>query len=52
MENLGILLGEVFDILNIEFELWGYSFSMWNILSFGCVTSTAAWAIWEIIDRS
>ena len=52
MENLDLLLRTVLRILFIKFELWGYSFSLWNVLAFGSITSTVAWAVWEIIDRS
>lgn len=52
MENLGILLRAVFELLRIKYNLWGYNISFWNILAFSVVTSIIAWAIWEIIDRS
>ncbi len=52
MDNLGLLFFTCMDLLEQEYEIWGFSISLWNILAFGCVTSTVAWAIWEIIDRS
>lgn len=52
MEDVALLINIIMALLEQEFELWGYTFSFWNILAFGCVSSTVAWAVWEIIDRS
>ena len=40
----------VYSILNMEFSLFGYTLSLWNIFAFTFVTGVVWWVVWEVIN--
>lgn len=45
----GAIFNGIYQILNIEFTIFGYTFSLWNVFAFTFVTSVVAWLVWEVI---
>lgn len=37
MEALGILIGVVVDLMKVEFTVFGYTLSWWNIMLWGMI---------------
>lgn len=51
MEDLGSVFSAVIDILKIEFEIYGYPISFWNISTFSVFSGLLGWVVWEVLNR-
>lgn len=45
MQYLAKFIGYAVDFMKIEFDLFGYTLSFWNIFIFVCLASIILWAI-------
>ena len=43
MEDFKALVDTVIGLLQLKMTIWGFTFSFWNILLFGLVTSIILW---------
>ena len=50
MEDLRIILQSVFELLNLEFNVYGFSISFWQVFCFGIVGSILAFIIGGVIN--
>lgn len=50
IEILGVWLDKFFEIMNVTFTIWGYSFTLWNILVYTVVIDGVATIIWNAIN--
>lgn len=46
----GLILQGCYSILNIQFTIFGYTLSLWNLFAYTAIVGTIAWAVWNIID--
>lgn len=49
MEDLKIVLQAVMDIMKIEFTIWGFTLSYWEILIWSMVALVVIWLVWEVL---
>ncbi len=50
-EDFAAVLGACMDFLKIQYNLYGYSISFWNIISFLIVSGVCGWLVWTILNR-
>ena len=48
MENIAVLFSHVIQIYQIEFTLYGFTFSLWQVFVFVIVASLICWILWEV----
>lgn len=48
MELFGTLLSLVMDLFQMEFTLYGFTFSFWQVFVFDIVVGIIAWIIMEV----
>ena len=48
MELFGQAVQSALDIFKIEFTLWGFTFSFWEVFAFTIVAGIVCWVISEI----
>ena len=49
IEDIGAMISTTVDILKIEFTLYGFTFSLWQILLFNLVGGLVIWVIVEVL---
>ncbi len=49
MSVFGALFSSVMDLMQIEFTLFGFTISWWQVFVFTVVAGIASWIIWEAI---
>lgn len=50
MEFLGGIISWAFNILNLQFEIWGFEISLWQVYVFSIVAALLLWAILEAVN--
>ena len=48
MEDLQALISSVFGLFQIEFTVYGFTLSFWQVLCFSVVAGVVAWIIGEV----
>ena len=48
MEYIGILFSYVMELFKIEFTIYGFTFSFWQVFVFSIVVSLVCWLLWEV----
>ena len=48
MENIGLLFSSVIRLFQIEFSIYGYAFSLWQVFVFSIVASLICRLLWEV----
>lgn len=48
MEDFAAMLSTAMKLLQIEFTIWGFAFSYWQIMLFGMAASIIIWFLWEV----
>lgn len=51
MLDFAVVFNSVVDILKIEFEIYGFHISFWNLGVYGFVSSVFGWVVWEVLNR-
>ena len=50
MEDFASMLRVAMALLQLEFPIWGFSFSFWQIMLFSMVVSIIIWILWEVFS--
>ena len=50
MEDFGALVNTCLRLLQIEFTIWGFTFSYWHILLFGMFAGIMIWFLTEVFN--
>lgn len=48
MSDIATLFSYVLQLFQIEFTLYGFTFSLWEVFIFSVVASLVAWLLWEV----
>ena len=48
MEDIATLFSVVIQLFQIEFTLYGHTFSLWQVFVFGVVASLVCWLLSEV----
>lgn len=48
METFGALLSKTLSLFRVEFVLWGYTISFWQIFVFSAVIGVVCWILREV----
>lgn len=48
MSDIATLFSYVLQLFQIEFTLYGFTFSLWEVFIFSVVSSLVAWLLWEV----
>lgn len=51
MIEIKAVLDTVVDLMKIEFEIYGWRISLWNIGIFNFVSAIFGWVVWEVLNR-
>lgn len=49
LEDIGLMISTTVDILKIEFTLYNFTFSLWQVLLFNLVAGIVIWVIREVL---
>lgn len=49
MEVIGLMFSIGMDLLKMDFVVFGYTLSLWNLLIYGVVVYALLWALWRFI---
>ena len=49
LEDIGLMVSTAVNILKIEFTLYGFTFSLWQVLLFNLVAGIIIWVITEVL---
>lgn len=49
ISDFGALITAVVEVFQIEFTIYGYTFSMWEVFLFDVVAGIVAWAIGKLL---
>ncbi len=50
MQDFGMFLDKVFDFMHVEIEIWGYSFSYFDLFLFSSISGIVGYVIYELFD--
>lgn len=48
MDDFAVIITTVWNILNLPFNLFGYTISFWQVFSYTTVGSILLWMVWEV----
>lgn len=48
LSDFGALFSVVLKLFQIEFTLYGFTFSLWQVFLFTAVADIIAWVVWEL----
>lgn len=48
IEDVGSVLSSVMDLFTLEFTLYGYTFSWWQVFAFSFVAAVLVKIFWEV----
>ena len=48
MELVGAMITSTVDLFKLEFTLFGFTLSFWQVFLFSCVAGIVAWILWRI----
>lgn len=48
LSDVGTLFAGIFDLFKIEFTLYGFTFSLWQVFVFTIIVSLVGWLIGEV----
>ena len=51
LSDFGQLIGKVVELFSIEFTIYGFTFSMWQVYLFDIAAGIVAWVICEVFFR-
>ena len=51
MEDFAVLIQTVLWLLQLEFPIWGFTFSFWQIMLFGLVVFIIIWFLGGFFDN-
>lgn len=46
--DVGLLFAAVMRLFKLEFTLYGYTFSWWEVFVFSIVAGIVGWLLWEV----
>ena len=48
IEDIGLVLSAVMQLFKLEFTLYGFTFSWWEVFVFSIVAGIIGWILWEV----
>lgn len=51
MSDIGTLFEKVVEVFSIEFTIYGFTFSMWQVFLFDFAAGIVVWIIYEVFLR-
>lgn len=48
MSDVAALFSYVLKLFQLEFTLYGFTFSLWEVFVFSVVSSCVGWLLWEV----
>ena len=51
LSDFGLIIEKVVEVFSIEFTIYGFTFSMWQVFLFDIAASIIAWVICEVFLR-
>lgn len=51
MSDIGLVLQKVVELFQIEFTIYGFTFSMWQVFLFDFAAGIVVWILWEVFLR-
>lgn len=48
IEDVGLVFSAVMRLFKLEFTLYGYTFSWWEVFVFSIVAGLVLWFFWEV----
>ena len=50
MDDLKLVLDAVVSIMKIEFTVWGFTLSYWQIMLWSMIAGIVLWLVWEVLS--
>lgn len=48
LEDISLMISTAVDVMKFEFTLYGFTFSLWEVLLFNLVAGIVLWILWEV----
>lgn len=50
-DDFGLVLSNVWGMLQVKYDIWGFSISAWNIAAFAVISDIVFCVVWRVINR-